>query len=129
MQIRIGDGFMCLEIDGRVAGTATERAGGWREVSYWRRFFDRNQAITALTVTELLESGAIAMTRWQRRSARTCCDRRLTRSNSAPAVAMATARAADFSYPSTDHAGDGDQACRMPVIRASRSGTGHAIPG
>jgi len=29
-------------------------AGG---VSHWPRFFDRNQAITALTVTELLESG------------------------------------------------------------------------
>ncbi len=29
---------------------------GW-EVSHWPRFFDRNQAITALAVTELLESG------------------------------------------------------------------------
>ena len=57
MPIRIGDGFMCLEIDGRVVATATERAGGWWEVTYWPRFFDRNQAITALTVTELLESG------------------------------------------------------------------------
>jgi hypothetical protein len=37
--------------------TATERAGGWWEVTYWSRFFDRNQAITALTVTGLLESG------------------------------------------------------------------------
>jgi hypothetical protein len=26
-------------------------------VSYWPRFFDRNQVITALTVTELLETG------------------------------------------------------------------------
>jgi hypothetical protein len=26
-------------------------------VTYWPRFFDRNQAITALTVTELLEGG------------------------------------------------------------------------
>ena len=26
-------------------------------VSHWPRFFDRNQAITALTITELLESG------------------------------------------------------------------------
>ena len=26
-------------------------------MTYWPRFFDRNQAITALTVTELLESG------------------------------------------------------------------------
>jgi hypothetical protein len=57
MPIRISDGFMRLEIDGRVVATATERAGRWREVTYWPRFFDRNQAITALTVTELLESG------------------------------------------------------------------------
>jgi hypothetical protein len=28
MPIRIGDGFMRLEIDGRVIATATERAGG-----------------------------------------------------------------------------------------------------
>jgi hypothetical protein len=55
--IRIDDGFMRLEIYSRVDATATERAGGWWEVSYWPRFFDRNQAITALTVTELLESG------------------------------------------------------------------------
>jgi hypothetical protein len=57
MSIRIDDGFMSLEIDGRVIATARERAGGRWEVSYWPRFFDRNQAITALTITELLESG------------------------------------------------------------------------
>jgi hypothetical protein len=57
MPIRIGEGVMHLEIDGRVVATAIERAGGWREVTYWPRFFDRNQAIMALTVTELLESG------------------------------------------------------------------------
>src|SRR6266851_1839346 len=57
MPIRISDGFMRLEIDGRIVATATERAGGWWEVTYWPRFFDRNQAITALTVTELLETG------------------------------------------------------------------------
>ena len=55
---------MRLEIDGRVIATATERAGGWWEVSYWPRFFDRNQAITALTVTESWRAGAPAMTRW-----------------------------------------------------------------
>jgi hypothetical protein len=55
MPVRIGDGFMSLEIDGKVVATATERPGGWWEVTYWPRFFDRNQAITALTVTELLE--------------------------------------------------------------------------
>ena len=57
MRIRIRDGFMRLEIDGRVVATAAERAGGWWEVTSWPRFFDRNQAITALTVTELPESG------------------------------------------------------------------------
>ena len=57
MPVRIGDGFMHLEIGGRVVATATERVGGWWEVTRWPRFFDRNQAITALTVTELLESG------------------------------------------------------------------------
>ena len=57
MPIRIGDGTMRLEIDGRIVVTATERAGSWWEVTHWPRFFDRNQAITALTVTELLESG------------------------------------------------------------------------
>lgn len=35
---------------------ATERAGGWWGMTYRPRFFDRNQAIPALTVTELLES-------------------------------------------------------------------------
>jgi hypothetical protein len=55
--IRIGEHFMSLEIDGRVIATATERVGGWWEVTLWPRFFDRNQAITALTVTELLENG------------------------------------------------------------------------
>ena len=57
MPIRIGDGIMHLEIDGRIVSMATERAGGWWEVTYWPRFFERNQAITALTVTELLETG------------------------------------------------------------------------
>jgi hypothetical protein len=57
MPIRIGEGVMHLEIDGRIVATVTERAGGWWEVTYWPRFFDRYQAITALTVTELLETG------------------------------------------------------------------------
>jgi hypothetical protein len=57
MSIKIDDGFMSLEIDGKVVATARERADGWWEVSHWPRFFTRNQAITALVVTELLESG------------------------------------------------------------------------
>jgi hypothetical protein len=48
---------MALEIDGRVIATADQRRDGWWEVTCWPRFFDRNQAITALTVTELLETG------------------------------------------------------------------------
>jgi hypothetical protein len=57
MSIKISGDFMCLEIDGQVIATARQRADGWWEVSHWPRFFDRSQAITALTVTELLESG------------------------------------------------------------------------
>jgi len=57
MAIEINDDFMCLKIDGVVVARARQRVDGWWEVSHWPRFFDRNQAITALTVTELLESG------------------------------------------------------------------------
>jgi hypothetical protein len=55
--IKIEEHHMTLDIDGRVVATASERGCGWWEVTYWPRFFDRNQAITALTITELLESG------------------------------------------------------------------------
>jgi hypothetical protein len=55
--IKIEDDLMCLEVDGIVLATARKRVAGWWEVSYWPRFFDRNQAITALTITELLDSG------------------------------------------------------------------------
>ncbi len=57
MEIEITDDFMRLHDGGRTISTARRRAGGWWEVSHWPRFFDRNQAITALTVTELLEAG------------------------------------------------------------------------
>jgi len=57
MSIKITDDFMYLEIGGVVIARARKRVDGWWEVSHWPRFFDRNQAITALTVTELLESG------------------------------------------------------------------------
>ena len=50
MSIKINDDSMCLEIDGMVIATAKERTDGWWEVSHWPGFFDRNQAITALTV-------------------------------------------------------------------------------
>jgi hypothetical protein len=57
MAIKIEDDLMSLEVDGAVLATARKRGDGWWEVSYWPRFFDRNQAITALTITELLHSG------------------------------------------------------------------------
>jgi len=57
MPIKIEDNLMSLEVDGAVLATARKRADGWWEVSYWPQFFDRNQGITALTITELLESG------------------------------------------------------------------------
>lgn len=56
MAINIGDDVMTLEVGGQVISQA-RRPGDWWEVSYWPRFFDRDQAITALTVTELLETG------------------------------------------------------------------------
>jgi hypothetical protein len=57
MAIKIDEGFISLEIDGEVVATAWQRSGGWWEVSCWPKFLDRNQAITALTVTELLHTG------------------------------------------------------------------------
>jgi hypothetical protein len=47
---------MTLETGGRVVATATER-GGWREATCRPRSSGRNQAITALTITGLPESG------------------------------------------------------------------------
>lgn len=57
MSIKIDGDFMSLEIDGSVVTTARERTDGWWEVSDWPRFFARNRATTALTVTELLHDG------------------------------------------------------------------------
>jgi hypothetical protein len=57
MAIKIDDDQMTFEIDGTVIAVAKRRAGGWWEVTNWPRLFDRNQAITALSVTELLETG------------------------------------------------------------------------
>jgi len=56
MALRMHDGFMSLEINGTVIATARELAGGWWQVALWFRLFDRNQAITALTIIELLEA-------------------------------------------------------------------------
>jgi hypothetical protein len=57
MAIKIDDDLMTLQIGDAVVAEARRRAGGWWEVTHWPRFFDRNQAITALLVTELLTSG------------------------------------------------------------------------
>lgn len=57
MAITIDDDMMTLEIDGAVIAVARRRSDGWWEVTNWPRFFDRDQAITALTVTELREMG------------------------------------------------------------------------
>jgi hypothetical protein len=57
MTIKINGGVMCLEMDGEIISTARERSDGWWEVNHRPRFFDRNQAITAPTATELLHSG------------------------------------------------------------------------
>jgi hypothetical protein len=57
MPIKIEDDLMSLEVDGTVLATARKRVDGWWEVRYWPQFFDRNQALTALTITELLDSG------------------------------------------------------------------------
>lgn len=53
LPIRIAEGFMRLEINGRVVVTPPSGLAGCWEVTYWPRFFDRNRAITALTMTGL----------------------------------------------------------------------------
>ena len=57
MAIKINDDLMELEIDGTIVAVAERRSGGWWQVTNWPQFFDRNQAISALTVTQLLEQG------------------------------------------------------------------------
>jgi hypothetical protein len=57
MAININDNFMSLEIDGKVIATAARVSGGEWVASTWPRYFDRNQAITALTLAERLATG------------------------------------------------------------------------
>jgi len=57
MAIKIDEDLMTLEIDGAVIATARRRSDGWWEVRHWPRFFHRDQAITALTITGLHEAG------------------------------------------------------------------------
>jgi hypothetical protein len=57
MSIKIKNSVMWLEVNGRVVAVARQRPDGWWEISHWPRFLDRNQAITAMTITQLLEAG------------------------------------------------------------------------
>ena len=57
MPLKISEHRMYLEINDTIIATAVEISEGWWEVTCWPRFFRRDQAITALTVTELLSSG------------------------------------------------------------------------
>jgi hypothetical protein len=64
---RAGEAFWCRSRSATTSCTwrsmagssrpARERIDGWWEASHWPRFFDRHQAITALTVPELLPNG------------------------------------------------------------------------
>jgi hypothetical protein len=64
MALEINDDFMVLRINGAVIASArfsqhaaADGHGAWTVSSLPGRLLTRNQAITALTVTELLETG------------------------------------------------------------------------
>ena len=57
MTLNINEDSMTVDVDGVVIATARRIPSGWWEVSHWPQSFDRNQAITALMVTELLAAG------------------------------------------------------------------------
>jgi hypothetical protein len=64
MALSIYDGFMSLEVDGREVATgrwsqyaAADGSGAWIVSWCTNRLFDRDQAITALTVAELRAAG------------------------------------------------------------------------
>ena len=57
MAIKIIEDFMALEIDGVPVATATRQPDGRWKVTDWPGCYDRNQAITALAITELLQAG------------------------------------------------------------------------
>jgi hypothetical protein len=61
MALRITHDTMTLEIDNRVVATARfsehDGKGAWIVSTYLARLFTRDQAITALTVAELMGSG------------------------------------------------------------------------
>jgi hypothetical protein len=57
MAIIFEDESMTLEIDGSVIATATWVGAYEWVVDPWPKYFDRNQAITALTIAERLALG------------------------------------------------------------------------
>lgn len=64
MAIRIDNNFMALEVDGAVIATArfsqdaaANGKGAWIVTTHPARLFDRNDAITALTLAERLAAG------------------------------------------------------------------------
>jgi hypothetical protein len=57
MTLRISDDHMTLDIANASIADATRQADGRWQVSTWPEPVDRNQAITALTIIELLEDG------------------------------------------------------------------------
>jgi hypothetical protein len=57
MTLKISDDHMALETGGQIIAEAKVTGDGRWKASNWPELLDRNQAITALTVTELLECG------------------------------------------------------------------------
>lgn len=57
MTLKISDDRMTLEIAGASVADAKPRADGRWQVRNWPTLLDRNQAITALNITELRERG------------------------------------------------------------------------
>jgi hypothetical protein len=57
MSININVDVMSVEINGEVIAIASYVGGGEWMVDAWPRYFDRNQAITALTLAERVAVG------------------------------------------------------------------------
>jgi hypothetical protein len=57
MPIKISIARMCLEIAGTITAIAIQHTDGWWTVTGWPQRFRRDQAVAALTVTELLTNG------------------------------------------------------------------------
>ncbi len=57
MTLKISDDRMPLDVAGTTIADARVQADGRWLVSTWPTPLDRNQAITALTITELIEHG------------------------------------------------------------------------